>query len=431
MKKKFLIASIVLNFAMCLFLVRIHLRTDANSSQSKSEGNIPLKKETERPPIEPTNESMLTWLDIRSEDYDIYVRNLIRLQCPEKTIAVIIVSEVNEHFRHLATNLLSEAQVPTTFAYWRGNSFENEHRAATVRYKERLAILNSERVKFLKRLVGDIPFDEGLAWAPSPVSVADLRKSIDYLPIEKRGVVRKFLDDTNDQLRQLVAKGGGAELQVEMERIKSDLVRKVSTVLTIEEKDMFELRTSPIAHTMGDEFAGVELSEAEFKALFELRKKAEESLTKFESSSYEDKQRGKISTLSSLDNDTKTVLGDERYNEFMRLQTREYRNALSFVEKNEMPKSTALDLYNIELVAKGNADRVRSDQLIDATARQQILNRIKEETEQELHLKLGATGYQNYSANYRANWMKSLNSPIPVSSERRSSATFFQPLESK
>ena len=354
------------------------------------------------------------WDQLTADSYEDYVANLKAIQCPPATIVAIITSLIDEAFRSRATNLFAEAGVQMTYQYWRGLSFEKEHAAAVERYRSRLTSLNKERVALLKRVLGDGSVKDDLSWAPNPPSLAELRKSMDYLPENKREPVRAILEQVNQELMQLAKKGLDPDSLAAIARLKNDLYAKVSTILDPNELALFQMRTSDMANTIRDEFKRLDLSEAEFRSIFDVRKDTEARLNILSSSETEQKENERLALQKSMNDQTKAILGDQRFDEYLRLQTREYQDAIAFAEKVGLSQAAATEIYHIQSVATASANQTRSDQVLDAASRQQILNKIKLETENELRRTLGSDAFSAYSSSYRGNWLRNLGSAIEI-----------------
>jgi len=103
----------------------------------------------------------------------------------------------------------------------------------------------------------------------------------------------------------------------------------------------------------------------------------------------------------------KSVLGEDRYREY-KFEPNWQRSSLRDVAREyNVPKQTALQVFDIRDEARSEASRVRSDKTLSTEQRQAALNGIRAATETALGEVLGANAARAYVD--QGSWIKGLS----------------------
>lgn len=92
------------------------------------------------------------------------------------------------------------------------------------------------------------------------------------LPPEKRAMARMIVEDYEALISEIAPKAGAILLPSErqmLEQLQADQRRDFETLLTPDELTEYLVRNSPTGETLRREFHRVDLSEGEFRAVFE------------------------------------------------------------------------------------------------------------------------------------------------------------------
>src|SRR5262249_1375348 len=95
-----------------------------------------------------------------------------------------------------------------------------------------------------------------------------------------------------------------------------------------------------------------------------------------------------------LDQQIKSVLGDQRYAEYQRSQDSTFRNLADIAQQDGLPKESAIKAYEAQKLARQEAVKVRSSQDLTPDQRQETLKACKTQRDTRLVRLLGPHGSQ-------------------------------------
>lgn len=349
------------------------------------------------------------WRVVESEDYRRYIANLRAIGCPEETIKDIIVADVNKLFEDRKKNLKS-AQAEK-FEFWKtgiqsmmGNLLDEEA------IKERQA-LAAEKRALLKELLGiDIVEPVELAQAFNPMD-----RMLDFLDPAQRNKVMELY--TRYQAKAMKSFSGGvpdAEDLKAMKQARQDMEAELKTMMTPQQFEDYQLRMSETSMTMRMMLDGFEPNEQEFRDIFKLRKDFDDKygMMGFNPGDPETmKERGEAE--SKMNEELKKTLGEERFTEYLRNQDFTYKGMAKAVERQGLPKESAIKLYDTKSQAEQAAQTVRNDVALSEEDRQAKLREIRQATEAEMRGVLGE-GYDSFSKNPGNWWINNLAPEPPA-----------------
>jgi len=348
------------------------------------------------------------WSGVESEDFRQYIANMREIGVPEATIQDIVIAEIN---RIYASRIRALYPAPETFEYWKapagrggrggpggGNVVPN-----TRDIDQQVRALENEKREVIRELLGISMQDALDQWNGRP-SNQDYR--LGFLTPEKRDQVTAMQDRFQTEQRNL---WGDETLSNEERREKFMALRQAEqdelrTLLTPQEYEDYELRTSRTAERMRGTLGSFSPSEQEFREIFRLRSEYEQQ---FFGQDVDDATRQ--AAESALEQSLANSLGQDRYEEYKLSQDDRYRSIYDFAQRNELPAETARAIYDIQSVAEAERSQILSDQSLAPQDRELILAAMAEETAQVLQRTLGAELYDTY-ASRDGRWMARIGS---------------------
>jgi hypothetical protein len=204
-------------------------------------------------PVETRRTAPFDWRQVESPDYREYIANLRAIGCPEKTIKEIITADVNDLFS------VRRAGITQTnhYEYWRASSV-----SLTEDQSKQLQELSTERIDVLKAL------------GVEPSDLADLIAEYYRGDMESKGLEIEFLSEPKRQdVKDLLFEMAQQQLAAKDDPIKvADIEQKtqssIKALLTPEEFQDYELRTSVPALQLREVLKAMEPTEQEFKTIF-------------------------------------------------------------------------------------------------------------------------------------------------------------------
>lgn len=141
-----------------------------------------------------------------------------------------------------------------------------------------------------------------------------------------------------------------------------------------------------------------EPSEQEFRDIFKIRKAFDDEfgMMGMAASTPEERERKKEAEEKSKEQ-MKNLLGEDRYNDYVRASDYNYQQIVKITERNNISREAATEVYEMEKLAKEQMSKVRSDKTMDAAKRQEVLDAMKQETQNSIRQVLGDQAYQAYT----------------------------------
>ena len=345
------------------------------------------------------------WRLVESDDYKKYIANLRAIGCPEETIRDIIIADVNKLYDSKRREMAGPKK---KFEFWKSGAMMGAMMDTERMEKERA--LNKEKRALLTELLGSPPDEKpdllgGMA--------SQIETMFDFLPAEKRSKVFEAMQDMQAKMQKSMR--GGAPDGEDIRKAMKESEATLAAILTPEEMLDYNLRFSMTANTMRMQLAGFEPTEQEFLDLFKMRKAHDDEYGGALSGTLSKTEREKADAAKKeMDGHVKELLGENRYADYERSQDWSYQQIYRITEKNNLPKSDAIKVYDMKKLAEEQAKNVRNDKSLDQAARDLALRGIRTETENSFRQVMGAKAYESYENN--AWWLKNI-SPDPKPEE--------------
>ena len=362
------------------------------------------------------------WEKAYSEDLPTLTQNLRAAGLPDRLIRAIVSAEINERFK-AREEALKPKQAPAN--YWETQDYYERNAGETLEL--RLARLDLRREKDALRvsLLGEEP------------PKADDRNPI---PPAKRDAVRKISEDYDTMIQQVEMESRGMPLasdKQKLEFLRAEKDKELRELLTPEEFEANQLRTSRIAQSLRWELAGFKPSEDEFVLIHKL-KESDPELSRNADNSYTSEDWDRRRAAEKKMNETlRQEMGQERYEDYVRAKNYEYRQLTQLASRFQLPKADINEIYDQRRTVPEAALAVAKDPNLSRAEKETALKAMAEKARQSVYAKLGQEAGEAYlKSNHGTNWLQSLEKgTIIVQSDdnswRHHSLDEFAPRESK
>ncbi|HKI70057.1 MAG TPA: LysM domain-containing protein, partial [Verrucomicrobiae bacterium] len=328
-----------------------------------------------------------SWSQLESKDYPTYIANLRNVGCPEQTIRDIIIADVNALYaRKEATDIVTPDQ-----EWWRTEPDTNL--LATAR--EKLRALDEERRALLTRLLGPNWESEDLVGLARPSSTpipldgpvlgalpTDVKKAVQIINQKAQEKIQAYLTAQREQ--------GKTPDPAELARLRQETRNELAEVLSPQQLEEFLLRYSATADSLRRELGQLRyfhVTQSEFKNVFDATDPIDQQLAAL-SGNDPNTAELRASLEQQRDNAIKNVLGDSRYQEFVRLHDPAYQSAMAQAQQAGSPDST-MRLYQIGQAAAQQQQSILANTNLNAGERDVELKQLQLQQAQAAATALG------------------------------------------
>ena len=281
----------------------------------------------------PSTGNAFHWSQVESADYQTYIANLRAIGCPEQTVRDIIVADLNQLF---APRYAALSKTAPELNWWR---HFNKRKPVRAELTAQLRELDNEKKALLERLLGGNVLVD-FSFADSTVVTLREQNVLAFLPESKRNAVREVAS------RYRALEEWGETQWKGLPTDESDAKRKgladarsheLAAFLTPEELREFDLRNSKTSNTLREQYGLANLTEEEFRKLYDLRRD-------FEQRNPEPKRED----WTTLDAGLATALGAERFAEIQRQSDAMWRAMQTIAADHGLTTDGLQQAYGVE-----------------------------------------------------------------------------------
>jgi hypothetical protein len=373
---KLLVGLVMLNAVLAAAFLWPRQQQDVAPSPAPVEPDAILEQPAERKIVTMLSPSKaFHWSQVESSDFHHYMANLRGVGCPEETIRDLVIAEVNKLYAPKFAALMAQAQ---HYDYWKPASKKSREGLG-----KQLDALRGEKRELLKTLVG-VDADSNEQWANITVD-----------ELVEQGRFAFLSADKQKQIRDILARYESNN-ESDPRRTREKRREELAQLLSPEELYQFELRDSNAADSVRSRFGQADLSEAEYKKLFDLRKAYEDEVGAVADYNDPEKVRKRSEARKLLDDAYKTALGDERLKEVNRQQDPGWRSLTQVGQQFNLDQQTLDRAYHYQQVAAEQMARLFSDSNVPRDKRREAVDLINEELRRNMAAVLGAEAAQEF-----------------------------------
>lgn len=350
----------------------------------------------------------LDWKSVESDDYTVYIENLRRIGCPEETIRDIIIADVNKLYDSKRRAL---EPPPADWTFWR---HPDEEGSRDVSDAERLrmvhlAALERERHDLVNRLLGPA----GAEAQFEALREDELRdRSLQFLPEEKRQALAEALARWRLQMDEASLATDDTERADRTAAAELALSEQMSSLLTPEEREQYEMRASPLAERLREQLRGFGASREEFEKLFRVERQFAQEVTAIEAGAAADPQAAERREAAEIERASKIkeLLGTQRIAEYERSQDQDYQTLYGLAASHDVPTAVANQVWDMRRDVEQQTARVRENPLLTIEQKERALEAIRNETQTAIMEVLGEPLLEAYREE-GGGWLDDLTSP--------------------
>jgi hypothetical protein len=203
------------------------------------------------------------------------------------------------------------------------------------------------------------------------------------LPPERARAVVWLEEDYDLLMRDIFLRdpqGRGAIDEEALRMLEQERLQDLSRLLTPEELEYYELRTSALAQRLRDQLQGFAPSEEEFQTIFRAARAREIDPAGAPHSHDELRQ----------------VLGEERFEAYLMETDEDFQQLARLTDRLQLPAARALEVQRFANFAEEKQEQIHSDIDLDAEDRAEALRLLLEEGREIVLENLGPQGYELY-----------------------------------
>jgi len=335
------------------------------------------------------------------------VRDQLRaLGLPEDVIRSVVRALVGKRYLDIQKSITA---AHAGNGYWRtspGGMFN--YSAMTKEERLKLRDASREATKQLEELMGPDPMDPSVS-------------RFSFLPPEKAAKARDLNRDYEDLRMQIMAETEGFRLPADDEKLaflEKEQRKDLAALLSPEELEAYDMRNSNTAARLRSQLRDVDLSEAEYKALYEAQKAFDDKFSNraaggSDAASNRDLAQARAQAQQQLNETIKATLGDDRFNAYLRSQNGEYRALEAAAKRFSLPQTTVDQVFATRDQTVAAAQRIANDTNLNPDQRRQALATLADQTRSQVRTSLGADVADTYlKTNMR--WLDALQRGQPI-----------------
>jgi hypothetical protein len=343
------------------------------------------------------------WSQLESADYREYIANLRAVGCPEVTIRDIILTDVMRLYAQRRGQFYHNGR---TFNYWETNDKRKLKQPQIEERDRQLAAIDRELPAVLRELLG-INYEREINKYFVDADQDDER--LGFLSDDKRDQVLSLREQFEGKREQILNKAQNGTLSPDdidqLREIDQSQDEALSQILAPQEKEQYELSTSPSADRLRQQLIGFNPTQQEFRALFD-KQKAIDDAYEFQDTNDASVLASKAAEEAGMWEGFKGNLAGDRAVQFERSQDPEYQKLTLLSQRYDLPADTSETLLEMRQAVEEEKLKLLSNKDIPAERVEAALQAMQAETEKAARETLGEKAFEQYSQT--AAWIKKL-----------------------
>jgi hypothetical protein len=332
-----------------------------------------------------------TWDQVSSTNYVEFIKNLRSVGCPEQTIRDLVCSEIN---RIYARRRVTDVVYPN-YQWWRSDPDPELVDAANAKIQS----IEAERRTVLTSLLGPGWDIESKAIIAARAGITLTGPILGEMAAAVKEAAYMIIADAQEKIeayQEDQARQGKAVDPMEMVRLREEPFVQLVGVLLPPQYDEFVLRYSPAAQQLREEMRGMDLSQEQFRDLFNAVGSIIGQPVYFYTGDDVQMLRQQQQLQAQSQALMKTVLGQAVYATYQLNQDPVYRSSKATIQQLGAPASDITPLYDINRATQAEMNRIRSDDTLSNDEKVEALAQTQVQQQQSLQQLLGADAFQRW-----------------------------------
>jgi hypothetical protein len=349
------------------------------------------------------------WSRLDSEDFDRLVQNLRTAGFPPRLIRRLLLDLVQ------ARGEIARAAVQGKSAdmpYWKTVQYFPDDPALRAKIRE----INMAGNKVLAKYLHDPAIVK-----EEEFSATYLKQRFGDLPTETLQALLKIqadywelIDEATKAARSGADRQRTPEERAKVALIKAEQRKDIEALLTPEQFEQYELRSSPTAEQLRSRLDTFRPTEAEYKAIFRLQREVDQRFNIDDDSDVETK-RASTEAMKTLAPQIEAALGSDRYADYLQATTPGANQLNRLLTRLDLPLRTATQLESVRTDITQRAKTIRADQQLTPVERDLRLSALANEAKTKLTATLGGPRGLEAYADIKGDWLRALQ-PKPSTS---------------
>jgi hypothetical protein len=336
-----------------------------------------------------------SWSEVESPDYPVYIANLRKIGCPEKTIRDIIVADVNELF---AERMAKELILPEQ-KWWLPEPEMDAFESAM----NQVRALETEKIAMLTQLLGPgwessrNTMPANLVRFDGPVLnnlSREAKLAVQRIEANQRRAISEALDPS------------------ERSRLQAELRKQLSLVLTPPQLEEYLLRYSETAERMRDQLRGFAADADEFRRIFRARDPFDQQLAELAGDDAITQQR-RAELERSRDEAIRQTLGPERASFYQVTQNPLFREAQEQAQRSGAPPEKVLPLFEVNRAVQEEIARIQNDVALSEDQRRLALVTVQQQQRNSVERILNGDGAEAPATTRETTPVGAASPPLP------------------
>ena len=343
------------------------------------------------------------WAELQNGDLKTLVARLKAAGFSHAMIRSIVAAQVNEQFSARRKELLGlQEEQP----FWKSqrNGFRDPKAMAAMRE------LNKEQAALMKSLLGTdaLGGDEALAWQ---------RRQFGNLAPEKLTQLQSINSDYSELQQEIYAKSNGIMLPEDREKLaflEKEKMADIMKTLSPQEYEDFQLRSSPTANRLREQLATLNVTEAEFRAIYKIEAEFDSQYNFRNGPPSPELMRGRSDAQKQVQAQILAALGPERAADYKQATDQNFQQVNRLVTRLELPPATTQQVVALQQDIQNRARAVQTNRDLTPADRNAQLSALQQEATAKLSTTLTPRGLEAYKQN-GGYWLEGLKPrPMPT-----------------
>jgi len=343
---------------------------------------------------------------LETNDPRAYLANLRDLDCPEHVLRELLVAKLEHAYKPKL-----ELQ-PVNYEPWVGRDRRDADRRIE---RGRVAGVRREQIATIRELLGyDWNSELSREWNREPVAGVFLGFLTDLKAQQVMAQVMASVQRLEDQVNIFDSRIIIDEDVEQLTQLRAGISTELSRLLTPQELDELETRAQ-LGLLFSDNLHvdGMDATGAELRAIMHASRGYKDFFTSImleRGSRGEDRDKGP--KRAEFEAALLASLGPSRFAEFQRSQDKDFRDTFKFTKDNDLPRATAITLYEAQRTAEAQRREITNDPSFTAEERKTALEVLQAATAASVANALGKQFTNYFNGNGR--WIKQLSSATTV-----------------
>lgn len=323
---------------------------------------------------------------------------------PIGVIRALVSARISEEMRPRIRELMADVKEPE---YWASARFVQDPKVTAAQRE-----VYQEYLKAMKEVLGSDAVDD------NEINQYRRRRQYGEITAEKAVELQRIAADYSELKNEIYREANGVlmpEDRRQLEFLEKELHADYAKILTPEELERCELRSSSTADVLRSQLAVFKPTEAEFREMFHAARQIEAQFGSLQAPLPAEQNRQRQAAILEQ---AKTLLAPERYEAFKQATDPRYTMLNRIAARYELPTAVVPEVYTVQQELQQRARKV------SAAERATQLPVLAQEAATRISPLLGERAFEAYKF-YGGQWIESLAKP--PANERSQSTTATTP----